>query len=141
MAVLSDFSGENELMSHEFLNLIAREYVPVRILLKPDAPPALDGLRLVVYLDAQPMPAAWAQALSVFVNGGGTLVTTRSADPKLGSGVQTVPGLEYQIRTAGQGRVLAAPWRTSMIPGVWLLTLTFCWGAAMTWCARPTPDR
>ncbi|MBN8729802.1 MAG: hypothetical protein J0L64_04615 [Acidobacteria bacterium] len=119
MGVLSDFSGENELMSHEFLNLIAREYVPVRILMKPDAPPALEGLRLVVYLDAQPMPAAWTQALSALVNSGGTLVTTRSADPKLGSGMRTVPGLEYQIRTVGQGRIAVSledfddPWRVA----------------------------
>ncbi|MBK7930962.1 MAG: hypothetical protein IPJ98_26850 [Bryobacterales bacterium] len=119
MGVLSDFTGQNELISHEFLNLIAREYVPVRILMSPDAPAPLDGLRLVIYLDTQPMPAVWARALAAFVDAGGTLVTMRSADPKLGGGAPAIPGLEYQIRTAGKGKVAVSledfddPWRVA----------------------------
>ncbi len=119
MGVLSDFAGDNEFMGHEFLNLIAREYVPVRIFMKTGAPPPLGSLRLVIYLDAQPLPPAWAQALAAFVHAGGTLVTARTADPKLGKAMAPVAGLEYDLRSAGKGRVAVStedfddPWRVA----------------------------
>jgi len=89
----------------------------VRVLMSPDPPSSLNGLRLVVYLDSHPLPAAWALALAAFVNAGGTLVTMHSADPKLGGAAPGIAGLEYQICKVGKGRVAVSledfgdPWR------------------------------
>lgn len=119
LGVLSDFSGDNEFLGEEFLNLIAREYVPVRILLKTGAVAPLDGLRMVVYLDGQPLPPQWKEALAGFARTGRTLVTTRSADPGLGVRSNPITGLEYELRTLGQGRIAVSaedfddPWRVA----------------------------
>jgi hypothetical protein len=119
LGVVSDFAGDNEYLGHEFLNLIAREYVPVRILLKTGAAPRLEGLRMVVYLDAQPLPGVWKQALSAFVSSGGMLLTGRSADPGFGAPASSISGLEYKLRSAGKGRIAVAtgafddPWRVA----------------------------
>jgi hypothetical protein len=108
LAALSDFTADNQFLGHEFLNLIAREYVPVRILWK-GAPPAVPaGVRMVASLDPAPLPPAWKSVLADFVRGGGGLMTARSADPGFGARVQDVTGLDYQMRSYGKGRVAVA---------------------------------
>ena len=117
MGALSDFSGDNEVLSHEFLNLIAREYVAVRILPKTRPVPSLDGLRMVVYLDRQPLQPAWRTALVEFVRSGGALMADRLADLALGTPIDPVPGLEYELLSLGRGRIAISrdgfedPWR------------------------------
>jgi hypothetical protein len=105
LAVLSDFSGANEFLSHEFLNLIARENVPTRILIR-SAPPATlaAGVRMVVYLDSDPIAAGWRQVLSEFVRAGGTVMLQRSADPGFGTRSESIAGLDYDLRSYGKGR-------------------------------------
>jgi hypothetical protein len=117
LGALSDYSGENEFLSHEYLNLIAREYVPVRILSKTRGVPPFDGLRMVVYLDPEPLAPAWKAALTEFVRSGGALMTNRGADPGWGAPAAAIPGIDYEVRTFGRGRVAVArdgyedPWR------------------------------
>lgn len=117
LGILSDFAGDNEFLSHEFLNLIAREYAPVRILPKPAAVPPLDGVRMIVHLDSQPPPPRWQSAIESFVKAGGTLLTSGAADPGHGDPASPVAGVEYDIRIFGRGRIAVAregfedPWR------------------------------
>lgn len=117
MGALSDFSGDNEILSHEFLNLIAREYVPVRVLAKTGAIPPFDGLRMVVYLDRQPLQPDWRTALVEFVRSGGALVADPLADLALGTPMDPILGLEYELQSLGRGRIAISrhgfedPWR------------------------------
>jgi hypothetical protein len=116
LGALSDFAGGNEFLSHEFLNLIAREYVPVRILVKNGRAPSLDGLQLIVYLDRKPLDSAWKRVLTEFVRSGGTLITDQAADPPPGDRSSSIAGLDYELRRFGRGKIAVAqdfedPWR------------------------------
>jgi hypothetical protein len=117
LGALSDFSGDNEFLSHEYLNLIAREYVPVRILPKTRPIPPLNGLRTVVYLDSEPVDPPWKTAVTEFVRSGGTLIAKDSADPAFGAATEAILGLGYELRAFGHGKIAIArdrdvdPWR------------------------------
>lgn len=55
MGVISDFSGRNEFMTHEILNLAARANLQYRIILKTRvSESAFSGLRAVLYADEEP---------------------------------------------------------------------------------------
>ena len=109
VGVLSDFSGPNEFLSHELLNLLARAGQHSRILVK-DKPvdSSLRGLRAVIYPDAvQPSPALRKQVIA-FVESGGLLIT----GPAWGVVPVTVPSIDahpgFTFRVLGKGRVAMA---------------------------------
>lgn len=109
LAVVSDFSGDNEFFSHELLNLTARTNVSYRILLKDSLQPeALAGLRAAVYPDAGPPPADVRRMLMDFAARGGLLI----AGPKWGGAPGTPaagePHPRYQMKPFGRGRMAVA---------------------------------
>ena len=87
-----------------FRSLTGRLHQPYRIIEKSKlAAASLDGLRAIVYPDAQPPTDPVRARLIRFVEGGGLLV----AGPKWGnSGDESHP--RYVIREAGKGRIAVA---------------------------------
>ncbi|MBS1854560.1 MAG: hypothetical protein JST11_04285 [Acidobacteria bacterium] len=105
LGVVSDFSGPNEFMGQELLNLVARSGQQYRVV--PKARPDFAGLRAILYADRDaPSPALRRQALA-FVEAGGLLI----AAPVWGA----APGREvaadhprFALRAHGKGRIALA---------------------------------
>jgi hypothetical protein len=108
LGVLSDFTGPNEFMGSEALNLIARRQLCYKVLL-PSAAKSLAGLAGVIYVDEKPPAGAMAEILAAWVRGGGLLLAppgTKLGEP---SG-ELYDG--YKIYKLGKGRVAVVndPW-------------------------------
>lgn len=108
--VLSDFSGDNEFLATEVLNLAARRLLLYRILLKAEAAgQTFEGLKAVLYVDKEPPAGALLEKLGSYMDQGGLLIVP-AATGKLFAGkpgaASLVPG--YSIRRLGRGR-LATP--------------------------------
>ncbi len=108
--VVSDFAGANQDFSHELLNLLARAGQHYRVLPKDSATArSFDGLRAVIYADSQAPDARLRQALTTFVENGGTLIASpawaetpgRAAKPD-----DEAPS--FSVRTLGKGRLALA---------------------------------
>jgi len=108
VGVLSDFSGDNEFLSNELLNLLARTTEQNRIIPKARfSVSSLTGLRAVLYPDSgPPTPDIRKQVLS-FVQAGGLLITR--------PGWGDIPGSpadwdhpRYLCRVLGKGRIAVA---------------------------------
>lgn len=109
LGVVSDFSGPNEFLSHEILNLSGRANLHYRILLKsrlPDA--AFRGLKGVLYPDAEPPGQELQQQVLDFVRSGGLLITGPNWGPLPGTPAAVDPYPGYDWRSLGQGRIAAA---------------------------------
>ncbi|MCX6624830.1 MAG: hypothetical protein NTY38_27965, partial [Acidobacteria bacterium] len=80
LGVISGFSGEDEMLSTEVLNLSTRRGLHYRVLLKERTGGAsFAGLKALLYADAaQPKPEL-ASALLEFARSGGTVIVGRSA--------------------------------------------------------------
>lgn len=108
VGVISDYAGEHEFFSGELLNLLGRAGQHYRILLKDQVSEAsFQGLRAVIYADAErPAPALWKQTVA-FVQAGGMLI----AGPKWGEFAR-LPTDEDHARfvshVLGKGRVALA---------------------------------
>lgn len=109
VGIVSDFTGENEDMGGELLNLVARTNQQYRVLLKDKLSPAsFTRLRAVIYADASAPDPAVKNYIMGFVQAGGLLIT----HPKWG----IAPGMHavnqdndrYVWRTAGKGRIAFA---------------------------------
>jgi len=109
LGIVSDFTGDNEYMGAELLNLVARTNQQYRVLLKDQLSPAsFANLRAVIYADAAAPDPAVNRAIMAFVQAGGLLIT----HPPWGS----APGLpaanrdddRYMWRTFGKGRIAFA---------------------------------
>jgi hypothetical protein len=107
LLVISDFSGPNEYNGTEVLNLSVRRNLSFRI-----AEPGqftsqdLQGMRAVLYVDAQPQPAPLAAALQKFVEDGGLLLSMQApakALKNLRPSRETYP--RFDIFQCGKGRV------------------------------------
>jgi len=106
LAYLSDFSGDNEFLSHELLNLTPRRHLPYLILDKT-RPVSFAGLKAVVYPDQEPPAAALRAALVDFARGGGLVM----AGPKFGAEgrpAREQPTPRWDVRTLGKGRLALA---------------------------------
>ena len=90
VGVLSDFTGENEFMGTEVLNLLARANQQYRVI--PRSRPEFAGLRAILYVDAQSPPRDLRLRLESFVTAGGLLM----AGPKWGPA---------GVHTMGKGRI------------------------------------
>ena len=107
LGVLSDFSGANETTSCEVLNLLRRRNVGFHILDKarPDAIPK-QGLRAIVYADADAPKPELREKLLEFVKAGGLLVFPTAASSLVGG--MPLPDQVYfgfEVRGLGKGRV------------------------------------
>ncbi len=109
IGIISDFSGPNEFMTHEILNLVARTNQQYRILVKEGiAQASFEGLRALLYADEQPPSANLRRQVLRFVEAGGMLIT----GPKWGE----LPGMpaagiehpRYALRILGKGKVAVA---------------------------------
>jgi hypothetical protein len=108
VGIVSDFAGGNEFMGQELLNLIGRTNQQYVVLLKTKLPKTpFNGLRAVIYADAEPPTAELRKQILDFVSAGGLLIT----GPKWG----IPPGAaardehpRYAARTLGKGRVAIA---------------------------------
>jgi hypothetical protein len=109
VGVISDFAGDNEEMSGELLNLVARTNQQYRVLVKNKLSPAsFANLKAVIYGDVTPPGRAVETGIMAFVEAGGLLIT----HPKWG----IAPGMRasdqdndrYVWRTSGKGRIAFA---------------------------------
>jgi hypothetical protein len=116
LSVVSSFSGDDEFFSHELLNLMARTNISYGIVetaaLHTLHNDTLNGLRAVLYPDAQPPAAEVRQALLGFVKRGGLLIagphwsTIPGAPP--GRPAAEEPHPRYEMRRFGSGRIAMA---------------------------------
>jgi hypothetical protein len=116
VGVISDFEGDNFIMSGEILNLMARRDLLYRVFWKAQAvSQPFSGLKALVYADdARPAPDLRKKLLQ-FVQQGGLLVTTRRWGPEGKSTNEAHP--RFDVRSLGKGR-LAISKEESMDPFV-----------------------
>jgi hypothetical protein len=109
MGIISDFSGRNVFFKQEILNLAARINQQYRIILKTRvSDSSLNGLRAVVYADAEPPTPVLRKRIMAFVQAGGMLIT----GPKWGQ-FPRKPAVgdqhpRYTLHTIGKGRAAVA---------------------------------
>jgi len=109
LGIVSDFSGDNEFMGQELLNLVARTNQQSGIILKDKvSASSFAGLRGVIYADAKPPEANLRSRIMAFVQSGGALITGPNWGPAPGTPArgQNQPG--YVLRESGKGRVAFA---------------------------------
>jgi hypothetical protein len=109
LGVLSDFTGDNDFLAGEALNLLDRAGAHNRILLKDRLPAApFDRLRAVLYADQQPPSATLRRQVLNFVEGGGLLITTPvwGRIPGTPAKYAVLPG--YAEKQFGKGRLAIA---------------------------------
>ena len=115
LALVSDFAGANEFLSHEFLNLSARRNLPARIFVRGTAQRPLAGRVLAPFSTRTPRPpppALLARMLEA-VRAGALLIAPPQFAPLVqgpGAGEPACPG--YRMVAAGKGRAAIAtgPW-------------------------------
>src|ERR1035437_63695 len=109
MGIISDFSGKNEFLSNEILNLVARTNQQYRIIVKDKiTDSSLSGLKAILYADAEPPAPELRKRSLAFVQAGGRLITGRQwgeLPGTLATG-QDHPG--YAFRVLGKGSVAVA---------------------------------
>lgn len=121
LAVISDFSGHNEELAGEILNLAARRPLPVRIIEKSRAMGALlEGLKAVIYPDQEPPPEDLRRKLLGFVRGGGLLLANHKWEPVEGEPSEGDSYRRFDVRKLGRGRLAVAteemqdPWAVAL---------------------------
>jgi hypothetical protein len=109
VGIVSDFTGDNEYMGGELLNLVARTNQQYRILLKSKFSPAsFANLKGVIYADATAPPPAVKSAIMAFVQAGGLLITHPKWGLAPGMPAGTQDNERYWWRTSGKGRIAYA---------------------------------
>jgi hypothetical protein len=109
LGVVSDFSGGNEFLSHEILNLVARTNQQYRVILKTRVSnDDFEGLRAVLYPDEEPPDAVLRKRILTFVEGGGMLITTPKWEELPGKPADVEDHPRYALRTLGKGKVAVA---------------------------------
>jgi hypothetical protein len=104
LGAISDFSGPNEFLAAEFLNLAARRNLLCRALLKT-RPLDFYGLTSIIYLDEQAPPAQLRDQLLRFVQRGGLLISRFAI--AVGAPLRCdIPG--YRMSAVGKGRAATA---------------------------------
>jgi len=108
VGVISDFAGDNEAFSRELLNLLARAGQHYRILPK-DKAPDLEGLRAVIYADAQQPDSSLRKQILGFVEAGGALIASPSWGAAPGAAAKPDDeGPLFVARSLGKGRIALA---------------------------------
>jgi hypothetical protein len=109
MGIISDFSGRNEFLSHELLNLISRTNQQYLIFLKSKvSQDSFSRLKAVTYTDDERPAEALRQQILAFVEQGGMLITGPSWGPPPGEVAQREEHPRYELRKFGKGRVAIA---------------------------------
>jgi hypothetical protein len=110
LGVLSDFSGPNEFLSTEVLNLMSRRHLPFRILVKSAAlSESFGDLKAILYLDNAPPPLDLHDKLLTFALDGGLIIfPVGRAAPLWGSPAPTEPYPRFFMYRVGRGRLAMA---------------------------------
>jgi hypothetical protein len=109
LGIISDYAGENEVMSLELLNLVARTNQQYKVILKEKATASsFKGLRALLYADVEPPSPELRESILAFVRAGGMLITV----PKWGA---LPPAKDagsshsrYRQYSYGEGRIAVA---------------------------------
>lgn len=108
LGVVSDYTGANEFLSFEVLNLLARQGSLYRILEKSTAlRTPFDGLDAVLYVDEAPPAGDLVRKLYAFAEEGGTLVTPPGWEER-GVPEDDAWLSRYRIFRYGRGRLAVA---------------------------------
>lgn len=107
VSVLSDFTGPNGFLGHEFLNLADRSNLMYRIVTKQRFRGSQDlPLPAILYLDRQAPDRAMADALKQAVGNGALLIASKqSGIGAWGGNPAASPIPAYSIRSMGRGRI------------------------------------
>ena len=109
IGILSSFSGGNEFLGQEVLNLSARRNLLYRVLDRSAASQRLDALRAVLYVDREPPSSALKAELDAFVRAGGMLIVPQTLGAQFAGGKPLAcPVAGYEMRPAGKGVIAAA---------------------------------
>ncbi len=114
VAVISTFSGANEFLATEVLNLSARRDLLHSVLLTSKAASAdFETLKAIVWVDEEPPAEALLRKLAAYVRAGGVLVAPAWAGRLCAAGSPVdspIPG--YVVWRVGRGRIAypGAPW-------------------------------
>ncbi len=109
VGVLSDFSGPNEALSHELLNLLARAGQHSRIILKDQADDSsFRDLRAVIYPDAVPPSATLRKQVIAFVEAGGLLICGPVWGEIPARPPTTVEHPRFSVHALGHGKLAVA---------------------------------
>jgi hypothetical protein len=108
VGVLSSFTGADEMLGHETLNLLARRNLPYRILEISKAEAAsFGGFNALICMDEQLPPPGLRRKLLAFAEQGGALMLSHAWKGEGG----TPTGQEHpriELRTLGRGRIAVA---------------------------------
>lgn len=107
VGVISTFTGANEFLSHEVLNLLARANQQYRILVKGSSPD-YSGLRALLYVDPDPLPPDLHGQMLTFAAAGGLLIVGPKWGGSTGALVHDGEHPRYDIHAAGKGRIAIA---------------------------------
>lgn len=108
LAVISDFSGDNEFLSTEVLNLAARRNLLYHVVDKTRAAQFdLTGLRAALWVDKDPPSPALFEKLTAFAKGGGLVIAPAAVAAKFAGTPAESPIHTYEVRSFGKGRVAA----------------------------------
>lgn len=105
LAVVSDFRGANEDLSHEILNLAARQQLPYLLIDKAKFTSLPPGLKAVIYADTQPPAPALRAAVGQFVEAGGLLIAGAVWGKPASAPLPDSPTVRYSVHPAGKGRI------------------------------------
>jgi hypothetical protein len=109
LGIISDFSGKNEFMSHELLNLVARTNQQYRIIPKYEAAASsFSGLKAVLYPDEEPPAPDLRNRILSFVAAGGMLITGPKWGQPPGEPAAGYEHPRYALRALGAGRAAIA---------------------------------
>ena len=107
LLVVSDFSGPNEYLATEILNLSARRDLAFHAA-TPDqvTDKSLHGLRALIYADQQPPAAALLTLMQQFADSGGLVLAAKETTAKL-KGLKPLAETHprFTLYSAGKGRV------------------------------------
>ena len=108
LGVVSDFSGPNEFLSFEVVNLLTRQSSAYRIVQKKQALTAPYGeMKAVLYVDEAPPDADLVRRLYAFAEGGGTLITPPGWEAR-GEPLPAGAFPRFHVSRYGQGRLAVA---------------------------------
>jgi len=109
LAVLSDYSGTNEFMSGEILNLLSRRHLPFHVLIRSRATAAsFEGLKTILYADQDALTTGTRRDLLAFVKEGGLLIVPSNWKITEGVLLRESPQDSYQMHRLGRGRIAVA---------------------------------
>ncbi|MEN6533250.1 MAG: hypothetical protein ABFD89_06275 [Bryobacteraceae bacterium] len=110
LGLLSDFSGDNEFLSMEAVNLIYRHSLGFRILDRRHPQRlSFDGLKAIVYADQQAPEKQLSDQLLAFVKGGGLLIAGPSCSSfAAGATAAEESHSRFGLWNLGAGRVAVA---------------------------------